>query len=571
MRGFCIYNLAKFGRKSEIRSMKEMKKLLFLGVLALFLGCSSEDDGGGVIPPVEPPVEEVPVAVDDEVTTSENTSVKITGLLNNDTVFDFARITAFDNETEEGGSVTDNKDGSYTYNPPANFTGEDSFNYTICDNASSPNCSTAAVNITVTASSPTAVDDAYETQEDKILKIISHLNNDDLADNAEIVEVGVEGTRGTVVLESDGDILFTPEEGFVGVDNFTYTICDDDETPTCSTATITVTVVDEGSPVAVNDQVVVQVGATGVVLANLLANDNLIDDAILTSVDATGSGSVILNADGTVTYSAATGFEGNDTFTYTICDDDENPTCSTATVTVVVVKAVTFNIPTDLQGYYSGVTLSQDPTLLKTELATLTEVQHVNKLEYYMRHDYLYDADEDPNNPNNVILMYTGESRPEDEYWEGNTRDEWETFNTEHIYPQSKLEGNVDFEEAKNDLHHLRSVDIDINEMRSNYPFTEGNGDYELINGNSWYPGDEWKGDVARMVMYVHLKYGEPFSDVGNLEMFLRWNVEDPVSAFEMQRQEVIEGAQGNRNPFIDNPFFATLIWGGPEAENLWD
>jgi endonuclease I len=53
--------------------------------------------------------------------------------------------------------------------------------------------------------------------------------------------------------------------------------------------------------------------------------------------------------------------------------------------------------------------------------------------------------------------------------------------------------------------------------------------------------------------------------------MFLEWNAEDPVSAFEMQRQEIIEGAQGNRNPFIDNPYFATLIWDGPEAENLWD
>ncbi len=61
------------------------------------------------------------------------------------------------------------------------------------------------------------------------------------------------------------------------------------------------------------------------------------------------------------------------------------------------------------------------------------------------------------------------------------------------------------------------------------------------------------------------------FHDVGTLEMFLRWNVEDPVSEFELQRQEVIEGAQGNRNPFIDNPFLATLLWDGPAADNTWD
>ena len=567
MRGFCIYNIAAIGKKMENRRMEKMKKLLFFCALALSLSCSTEDEGGGGNPPIEPPVEEVPVAVNDEVSTTENTSIKISDLLTNDTVFDYARITAFDSETAEDGTVTDNGDGTLTYDPPQNFIGEDSFNYTICDNAETPNCSTATVTITVTASSPTAVDDAYETQEDKILKIITHLNNDDLADNSTITEVGVEGTSGTVVLEDDGDILYTPEEGYVGEDTFTYTICDDDETPTCSTATITITVIDEGSPVAVNDEVVVQVGATNVIFSNLLLNDNAIDDAVITSVEETGSGSVTLNGDGTVTYNPATGFEGEDTFTYTICDDDETPSCSTATVTVLVVQPVTFNIPADLQGYYSGATLSQDPTLLKAELATLTETQHVNKLEYYMRHDYLYDADASFTDPEYVVLMYTGDLRHWTEYQEGDVS-EGETFNTEHIYPQSYLGDNA---EAKNDMHHMRVADIDINSLRLNYPFTEGSGDYELINGNSWYPGDEWKGDVARMVMYVHLKYGEPFSDVGNLEMFLRWNVEDPVSAFEMQRQEVIEGAQGNRNPFIDNPFFATLIWGGPEAENLWE
>src|SRR5690606_41682683 len=45
----------------------------------------------------------------------------------------------------------------------------------------------------------------------------------------------------------------------------------------------------------------------------------------------------------------------------------------------------------------------------------------------------------------------------------------------------------------------------------------------------------------------------------------------DPVSALEKQRNEVIVGAQGNRNPFIDNPHLATRIWGGDEADNRWD
>ncbi|MGB8704779.1 MAG: endonuclease [Gillisia sp.] len=54
------------------------------------------------------------------------------------------------------------------------------------------------------------------------------------------------------------------------------------------------------------------------------------------------------------------------------------------------------------------------------------------------------------------------------------------------------------------------------------------------------------------------------------MDLFLKWNREDPVSIFEIQRNNVIEGAQGNRNPFIDNPYIATLIWGGTPAENRW-
>lgn len=72
------------------------------------------------------------------------------------------------------------------------------------------------------------------------------------------------------------------------------------------------------------------------------------------------------------------------------------------------------------------------------------------------------------------------------------------------------------------------------------------------------------------MLFYLNVRYGETFEKVGDLDLFLKWNVDDPVSAFEEQRNAVIEGAQGVRNPFIDNPYIATLLWGGPAAENKW-
>ena len=201
--------------------------------------------------------------------------------------------------------------------------------------------------------------------------------------------------------------------------------------------------------------------------------------------------------------------------------------------------------PTELQAYYQNVDFSLTGTDLFLDLAP--------------------DADEDPSNVSNVILIYNGESRDEDEYLSGSNPHSPQTFNTEHVYPQSLI-GNT----AKGDLHHLRVCDITINGNRGSDPFVSGSGTYGST-GSGWYPGDEWKGDVARMIMYLNLRYNEPFADVGTLNLFLQWNAEDPVSAIEDKRNSVISAAQGNRNPFIDNPYIATVIWGGSNAENRWE
>jgi endonuclease I/chitodextrinase len=220
--------------------------------------------------------------------------------------------------------------------------------------------------------------------------------------------------------------------------------------------------------------------------------------------------------------------------------------------------------PTDLQSYYNNVDFSPTGTPLFNDLATETIAKHINILQYGERHNYLYNADEDLANNANVILMYNSESTDKREYLSGGNSYSPQTFNTEHVYPQSLIVNN-----AKGDLHHLRTCDITINGNRGNKPFTDSSGNYGIV-GSAWYPGDEWKGDVARMIMYLNLRYDESFTDVGTLNLFLEWNVEDPVSDFEKQRNEVIATAQGNRNPFIDNPFIATVIWGGTAAQNTW-
>ncbi len=96
-------------------------------------------------------------------------------------------------------------------------------------------------------------------------------------------------------------------------------------------------------------------------------------------------------------------------------------------------------------------------------------------------------------------------------------------------------------------------------------------------DSNSFEPRNAVKGDVARMLFYMAVRYeggdgwndlemsstvGSSSSMIGDLEVLLAWNDQDPVDAFEMRRNDRIHAAwQGNRNPFVDHPEWADAIW----------
>lgn len=416
---------------------------------------------------------------------------------------------------------------------------------------------------------PVAVNDSRTAVENENTILRNLTENDVVVDNARIKSVDTETSQGGEVKDNrDGTYTYTPPEDFIGEDSFNYILCVPGDSDRCSTAEVYIDVVDAGSPETTDDSVNTM-ESVSITLENLLSNDIIVDGSSLSSVNSSNSSGIVkLNDDGTVTYTPAEGFTGEDSFTYTICDNDQpEPTCDTGVVKVTVYAALSFNIPAAIQEYYNDFALTSNGEINYEFISDFTSEKHTTILSYGQRHDYLYEADEDLDNPDNVILMYSGESRYWEEYWSDSNDYEPQTFNTEHIYPQSRLNSEL----AVTDLHHLRVADADVNSLRLNYPYVDGAGEFGLVSEETFYPGDEWKGDVARMVMYLNIRYGENFEEVGGLDLFLKWNAEDPVSAFEMQRQEIIEGAQGNRNPFIDNPYLATLIWGGPEAENLWD
>ena len=241
------------------------------------------------------------------------------------------------------------------------------------------------------------------------------------------------------------------------------------------------------------------------------------------------------------------------------------------------------------EAYYNGIDFSKSGVALKQDLATRIISTHTNFLVYTPG---VWEAskvtDVNPNNSSEVLLVYgyaaSGDlSRTRGLNDNGGSQGDW---NREHVYPRSLGNPNLGTEGPGADAHHLRPADVNYNSQRSNTIFADGSGNSGNVAGG-WYPGDEWKGDVARMMMYMYVRYDAVClpSRVGNgsnantpddmVDLFLKWNVEDPVSDFERQRNTYHGNttntyAQGNRNPFIDNAYLATRIWGGDAAIDSW-
>ncbi|OYU79983.1 MAG: hypothetical protein CFE23_11375 [Flavobacterium sp. BFFFF1] len=243
--------------------------------------------------------------------------------------------------------------------------------------------------------------------------------------------------------------------------------------------------------------------------------------------------------------------------------------------------------------YYNGFNWTLTGTAMKNALATKIINTHTQQLSYTPGiWNALKITDKDPDNSSNVLLIYGWEDGTDGDVTNDRSRDknsnggavgEW---NREHTYAQSIGTPDLGTSGAGADAHHLRAADVQLNGSRASKKFADGNGNSGAVTGG-WYPGDNWKGDIARMMMYMYLHYDNQClpknvgvgtilaTDPNMIQLFLEWNAEDPVSAVEDQRNTYLGNAnnsygQGNRNPFIDNPYLATVIWGGPAAENRW-
>lgn len=204
-------------------------------------------------------------------------------------------------------------------------------------------------------------------------------------------------------------------------------------------------------------------------------------------------------------------------------------------------------------------------------------ISHHDKLSYESVWDALRDTDEDLSNFKNVRLLYSDYSM--DKFANGSKPYQW---NREHVW--AKSHGNFGtIIGPGTDLHNLRTTNTLINSKRGSLNFDEGGIQYPIAPGckytsNSWEPPDRDKGDIARMLFYMAVRYKGDYGEInlelnnqlsdkhspymGKLSTLLKWHQQDPVDAFEKRRNNIIfYKYQHNRNPFIDHPEWVQEIW----------
>jgi len=292
---------------------------------------------------VERPPNDPPVANDDFVTISEgmNPPGLTIPVLANDNDPDGDELNVIDVSEPEHGIVEISPDGDgVVYTPEEGYIGEDTFDYIICDTNA---CDNAVVTVTIDPSNtdPIVLDDRVDTPEGEPL-VIDVLNND-LPDNLEVTEV-TSLSNGTCEITDDGQVEYTPNEGFYGQDNCTYTACIEDTTD-CGEGSIIVDVIEtpKQSPLAVDDPV--NTNEDEPVTLKPLDNDqNPIDSPLnLANVTDAANGTCVANEeDNTVTYTPNTGFVGIDICLYSVCDDNE--LCDEGAIIISVDET---NLPPD--------------------------------------------------------------------------------------------------------------------------------------------------------------------------------------------------------------------------------
>ena len=218
------------------------------------------------------------------------------------------------------------------------------------------------------------------------------------------------------------------------------------------------------------------------------------------------------------------------------------------------------------EDYYASIDDSMTGTTLLNKLKSIINTSKVDVDYDWSRY---YAADEDPDNTNNVILIYARYSSPK-----SNSGGGTKNWNREHTFPQSKITS----EKAKKDNHIVYASDNKVNGARSSIKmgYVEDGTLVKDMYGrdttcrktaNSFDPHNEARGIVARSTMYAATMYGfDPEDNFESIETMLKWHLEYSPSTNDMRRNDVVYVNQHNRNPYVDHPEYACRVWGNTSS-----
>ncbi|MCM3629584.1 Ig-like domain-containing protein [Paenibacillus glycanilyticus] len=272
------------------------------------------------------PVNDAPGSENSSVTTAEDKQVS-DKVKASDVDGDSLTYTLV-NEPDHG-TITFNQDGTFTYTPNPNYNGPDSFTFTANDGQLDSPEATVSITVTPVNDAPTADAGSNTTPEDQ--PVTGTVTGGDVDGTTPTYVIVTEPEHGTVVLNPNGTYTYTPDPNYNGPDSFTFKANDGTADSAPAKVDITVTAVND-APTASNDTAVVDSGSS--VTDSFIAQDVDGDSLTFSVVTQPAHGTVVINNDGTYTYTPTAGYGSTDSFTFKANDGSLDSNTAEISITV---------------------------------------------------------------------------------------------------------------------------------------------------------------------------------------------------------------------------------------------
>ncbi len=278
-------------------------------------------------------INDAPGGGNDQYSTNEDVPLTIAvdlGVLANDSDVDENPLQAMLSVGPEHGTLELNSNGSFTYTPDENYHGTDAFTYQVDDGQALSQLVVVELLVNSVNDVPVSRNDEYVTDEDQPLVIGAAagvlLNDSDVDGDALQATLGDGPEHGTLEFNPDGSFTYTPDENYNGPDAFTYQVSDGTDTSDLAVVEILVAAIND-TPVSQNDEYVTDEDQPLVIAATagVLVNDSDVDGDTLQATLGVGPehGTLVLNLDGSFSYTPNENYNGPDSFTYQVSDGTE--------------------------------------------------------------------------------------------------------------------------------------------------------------------------------------------------------------------------------------------------------